>query len=332
MIDKNEQPEKIIKISGSNSESLFSFCVNIVLCILCMILLIAFDGYDVAILIVPPLLWALGLLVFVFFIPIMFHNESIYFYKNRFKHNFGMLGSDVYKYSTFQKAYLTKDERIILKTENEKEIHGFAGCSQKVNSMILTELYHRGKEVIIDDLWCEIYKIPSNQSIENKIHWSTKFGVFYAISMFFIVGYISHADMKLKINETYYDNGTLKSKSEFRNTTGVKKEYYENGNLKIEGEFKYGKQNGVVKEYDKNGTLRVETEFKDGKQDGIRKEYSEQGHLIVESTFSNDKQHGITKEFYESGALKSEAQFNDGIENGIDKRREALNFIMKTEK
>ena len=85
--------------------------------------------------------------------------------------------------------------------------------------------------------------------------------LFLIISIFFISSpswseTVSHDDLKVK-NGFYYKKFSIFSPLNFLfGFTGIVESYYENGNLRVKGNFKDGKENGLWEWYYENGKLK----------------------------------------------------------------------------
>lgn len=152
--------------------------------------------------------------------------------------------------------------------------------------------------------------------------------------MVMLLGSISFAQEKTKVNIKYYQSGKIKSiilydKNGF---PGDAKYFFENGNIQVIGAWGEGEYTlkgvssekvGRWKYYHKNGKLALEGYFLFDKRDGewrsynedgkltsvfnydthIGKNYSKEGYLIGEGKFIDDKLDGEWKNYYNNGKL-----------------------------
>lgn len=92
-------------------------------------------------------------------------------------------------------------------------------------------------------------------------------------------------------NKFYYENGNLKSESDFTNEpkNGKMISYHENG--KKEGEFYFinGKKHGLFKLYYENGMIRFQGKYENGMKEGEHKTFNENGQLTNIDVFLHDK-------------------------------------------
>lgn len=120
------------------------------------------------------------------------------------------------------------------------------------------------------------------------------------------------------IQKWYYENGTLKSESTYKNDKidGVYKEFYDNKQLKSVEFYINGIQSGKAEKYYKNGKLKQEADYKDDYPVGIEKEYYENGSIKRETLYKSKKKNGLEKQYYETGEVQYERYFVDGKLDG----------------
>ncbi|ENA1795735.1 hypothetical protein ABF176_002585 [Flavobacterium psychrophilum] len=145
--------------------------------------------------------------------------------------------------------------------------------------------------------------------------------------------------------KTYYENGKLKSISNFHCglMQGNFYDYYENGNLetqefyfehKLKSSQSFNKKGFVEesdnieynikknreykttnhKEFYENGDLKIENiiiEDENNIETEIYKEYYNNGFLKTEKTLKNNSKNGIYREYFENGNAKHEGKFKD---------------------
>ncbi|MBO7493459.1 MAG: hypothetical protein J6T87_04875 [Bacteroidales bacterium] len=116
----------------------------------------------------------------------------------------------------------------------------------------------------------------------------------------------------------YYDNGKLKSVTEF--LQGVHKVrtviYYENGKKASEGAYIDQQKDGLWRYYTNKDTLIKEESYSEGKRSGLWRTYSPDGILLEESDYSNDKRSGLFKTYYLNGKVSLEETYLNGKTNG----------------
>ena len=116
----------------------------------------------------------------------------------------------------------------------------------------------------------------------------------------------------------YYDNGKLKSVTEF--LQGVHKVrtviYYENGKKASEGAYIDQQKDGLWRYYSNKDTLIKEESYSEGKRSGLWRTYSPDGILLEECDYSNDKRSGLFKTYYLNGKVSLEETYLNGKTNG----------------
>jgi len=108
----------------------------------------------------------------------------------------------------------------------------------------------------------------------------------------------NYKDGGLKLYESYYTNGQLKEKGNYKDQEkdGLWELYNEDGLLYIKRNYKDGKQDGLYEEYkyeDGKHFVSWQGNYKDGKQDGIFKRQYSDGDVIEEcykATYRNGRQ------------------------------------------
>lgn len=140
------------------------------------------------------------------------------------------------------------------------------------------------------------------------------------------------ADSKPTVEETYYDNGQIKTlvnyqpKSEGGLKHGISEKYYENGSLYKRYTFQNGKRHGPYERYFENGKLEVKTNYENDKLHGPYERYSKYSskRLELKTNFKNGRLHGSHEIYWEDGSLNAKTTFEDGIDIGPCIGRAAL--------
>lgn len=122
------------------------------------------------------------------------------------------------------------------------------------------------------------------------------------------------------VNEEYYENGNLKSTTEYivdtlineRVANGKMTKYFVSGEVMEVSNWVSGQKDGLTKKYYKNGNLELEASFRDGLQDGWTFFYDSSGILKSKVLYKLNKPAGQYVEFYSDGTVFKE------IESDID--------------
>ena len=93
--------------------------------------------------------------------------------------------------------------------------------------------------------------------------------------------------------------------------------YHDNGSIKSKSEVKNGVRNGMHYEYYKSGVKSKQVAYNDGKRGGTRIVYYESGEIMEEIDFLNDKKEGQYFTYYKNGDLKKQGHFKNDIQNGL---------------
>lgn len=119
----------------------------------------------------------------------------------------------------------------------------------------------------------------------------------------------------------YYDNGTIKEKTNFKNgkLEGIAEGWFVNGNKWYAASYKNGQVNGLLTKYYYNGYLLSTSNYIEDKQNGNHKEYSSTGTLKYDINFSNDEQDGILTYYYANGQKEDELNYKKGKAYGTYK-------------
>ena len=109
-------------------------------------------------------------------IMFLFQINRIIIDKNSVHVRKGIFISETYKSSEFQEVCVLKNERLVLRTENQRDVYEI-DCTVIQYNEILYEFQKHGKKIIVDDIWDGIY-YPSNISIR-KAEKGISFGAAY---------------------------------------------------------------------------------------------------------------------------------------------------------
>ena len=126
------------------------------------------------------------------------------------------------------------------------------------------------------------------------------------------------SDAKPSVTETFHLNGKLKSRTNYQSINdggerhGIQESYYENGQLDSKLNFKDGKIDGLGESYYENGQLYNKVNYKDGKEDGLRESYYENGQLWFIKNFKDGELHGLSETYFEDGSKYDDACYKNG--------------------
>jgi antitoxin component YwqK of YwqJK toxin-antitoxin module len=112
-----------------------------------------------------------------------------------------------------------------------------------------------------------------------------------------------------QVQEEFYRNGIIKSRTEIRNgkRNGLTQQFNEIGQLLSSTEFKDDKKDGWFFQYsEKNNKIMIKAHFKEDMQDGQVLQYYQEGMLFRESFYTNTRLNGTMKTYWPNGKLKSE--------------------------
>ena len=118
--------------------------------------------------------------------------------------------------------------------------------------------------------------------------------------------------------ESYYLNGKIKTKGQYKEGKkyGKWEYFFEKGKLEQEGYFdSKGKYTKEWKWYYENGNLLRKEEFRGGKEDGILEEYDKDGKLITKGEYIEGEKDG--EWFYELNDHKERGKYRYGERNGF---------------
>ncbi len=112
---------------------------------------------------------------------------------------------------------------------------------------------------------------------------------------------------------SYYQNGQISSKGQFRNnqTVGEWNYYFEGGGVKIKAQLQNSERGYWIYFYE-NGTNRMEGRLINGQKVATWKFYYESGQKKSEGPFLKKEKHGNWVCFYETGEKKAEASYEQG--------------------
>ena len=91
------------------------------------------------------------------------------------------------------------------------------------------------------------------------------------------------SDAKPSVKEESHPNGKLKKRTNYQSVNdggkkhGLEESYYENGQLKSKGSYKDGIKEGLWENYYENGQLNDKVNYKDGVHEGLWELYNEDG-------------------------------------------------------
>ena len=143
--------------------------------------------------------------------------------------------------------------------------------------------------------------------------------LFLIISIFFISSptwseTVTIDDLKEK-NGFYYKKFSIFSPLNFLfGFTGIVESYYENGNLRVKGNFKDGKENGLWEWYSENGKLEKKGNYKEGlREDGLWEFYYKNGQLSSKGNWKDNNPDGVWVNFNQDGSLKKTETWKDGV-------------------
>ncbi|MDA9282471.1 hypothetical protein N9P68_01005 [Pseudomonadales bacterium] len=101
-------------------------------------------------------------------------------------------------------------------------------------------------------------------------------------------------DNKLTVKESFYPNGELKRRTNYRgfNRHGFLRMWHENGQLESETTFEDGRREGLARDWHKNGQLKSETTWKNGVKNGFYRSWNADGSFPVEKCYKNGEEVG----------------------------------------
>lgn len=109
-------------------------------------------------------------------------------------------------------------------------------------------------------------------------------------------------------------------------------DYYENGLIKSQSNFSNGKENGFRISYYDNGGIKSVLHFYNGLQDGEQVFFYPNGFVKEKFISKNDQKNGFWYFYYPSGAMKNSRYCMNGMEVylGADYWDDTLNLIKST--
>lgn len=130
-------------------------------------------------------------------------------------------------------------------------------------------------------------------------------------------------DTKVEVKKKFYEDGQLKSISPV-NQSGLKDgevvTYYPNGNVLNKANYKNGIRVGKNLVYFENSRVKIKEYYNDeGLVDGSYEEFFENGQLNITGQFKRGLKEGVWKEFYENGNLYEENFFELNQLDGMQK-------------
>ena len=168
---------------------------------------------------------------------------------------------------------------------------------------------------------------------------------------------IKKNDLKEELRESFYKNGQLKSKDNYKfgklhglsesfndngqldrgknykfgEEHGPYEIYYENGQLYRKGNYEFGKQvKGSFEYFDKNGELKDGTyerkydgqlkykdNYKFGKLHGLSESFNGMFVFSSKDNYKFGEKHGLSESFYENGQLRWKRNYKNGKLHGL---------------
>ena len=122
-------------------------------------------------------------------------------------------------------------------------------------------------------------------------------------------------DSKNDVVETYYDNGELKSRANYKDgeRNGLSESWYANRQLKLRVNYKDDKLDGLYEYWRENGQLESRTSYKNDKLDGLYESWYANGQPWSRVSYKNGKRDGLRESWYENGQLELRASYKDGV-------------------
>lgn len=109
-----------------------------------------------------------------------------------------------------------------------------------------------------------------------------------------------------------------KIKEKVLGKNGLHKEYYNEGTIKSETNYENGKKSGKEIIYDKNGKILLERNYTENKLDGAVRHY-ENGNMVSEMNYEMGEKEGYWVEYYGIHE-KTEGFYSNNKKNGTEKR------------
>ena len=92
----------------------------------------------------------------------------------------------------------------------------------------------------------------------------------------------------------------------------IKTTYYQNGNIEYKSEFKNGDLDGITKYWDKSENLISEATYSNGKLHGLLLSYFSDGTVKSRVNYYYGQKHGNEEFFYDNGQLQSLTEYEEG--------------------
>ncbi|WP_299110629.1 energy transducer TonB [uncultured Winogradskyella sp.] len=142
-----------------------------------------------------------------------------------------------------------------------------------------------------------------------------------------VVNISSFTNGKKNIPEiSFFDNGTVKRKTEREGDIYIVRAYYESGKLFYERAY----MSGYYKQYTEEGKLKIEANYKDFQLYGKWKSYNEDENLDWSISYENGYRNGVYQNYYNNGQLKVQGVILNDRKNGEEKRYdESGNLVWK---
>jgi antitoxin component YwqK of YwqJK toxin-antitoxin module len=114
--------------------------------------------------------------------------------------------------------------------------------------------------------------------------------------------------------ESFYENGKILEKSEYKNglLEGKRYFYYENGEIEEIQMFEEGKLKGEQLGYHENGVLKFKCFNEGNKLEGKYLSYYDNGKKLLYLNFINDLENGPFEEYYTNEVIKWKGTYRNG--------------------
>jgi len=106
--------------------------------------------------------------------------------------------------------------------------------------------------------------------------------------------------------------GRVKGKINKGKREGEWLEYYKNGSLESKSNYKDGKEEGELFWYYQNGKLEIKGNYKDGKEEGEFLSYDVNGQLVYKYNYKEGELEGEWLNYYENSQLKEKRIYKNG--------------------
>jgi len=118
--------------------------------------------------------------------------------------------------------------------------------------------------------------------------------------------------------ESYYPDGSLKSRMEIKNgeLDGIIEEFYENGKIKLKGQHRKGMAEGEFIRYYPSGVIEGRETYAIDKLNGFVLQYDSLGNLDTKAQFIDGLQSGQMIMYFSDGTVKAELEYRNGVRHG----------------